>query len=118
MDHVKVEKDKVLEIIRNNRNNHRNTVKIAEKIYREDVIAEMEKNLSLAKSDGEIRTMINLQAPRNMTEEYDTVIAMLEMSTDHEVVLTQQEFQQYVMDKWHWKAAFDASTSMYLAKRR
>jgi hypothetical protein len=39
---------------------------------------------------------------------------MLEMSTATEVVVTETQFSQFVLDEWGWSASFMASTSQYM----
>ncbi len=42
---------------------------------------------------------VDLYPPVDYTPDYDSIISMLEMSTETEIELTQGEFDQYVMDK-------------------
>jgi hypothetical protein len=56
------------------------------------------------------------QKPESHEKEYDRALAMLEMSVDDQITLTQQEFEQLVMDEWQWKQAFTLSGSLYKTK--
>jgi len=115
---VRVKRDELLEKVRANRADHKNTFEKALKVYREDVIAELERSILDAREGRRIRRSIELVEPINQTKEYDKIIAMLQMSVDDEVVLTSEDFAQYVMDDWRWKDAFIGSTAGYINKSR
>ena len=51
--------------------------------------------------------------PHDHTDDYDTVIAMLEMCVDEVVEIDMQEFDNYVRDNWQWKANWSASNALY-----
>lgn len=57
---------------------------------------------------------ISLPVPLNMVEQYDEIISQLEFSADKIIELSQQEFQNYVLDKW--SAAAKASSAFYTGK--
>lgn len=115
MNTVKVSKTELLNKLKENRSKHTELYKEAAEGYRNTVIEQLEKNLALAKDGGEIRTAINLQAPQNHTEDYDNIIAQLEMSVDTVIELESHDFQSYVMDKWQWAKAAMFLNSTYAA---
>lgn len=45
------------------------------------------------------------------------MIRMLTMSTADEIMISEAQFTQYVMDDWNWKAAFVGLTATYNNKR-
>lgn len=116
MKSVKLNAVKLLEVLKQNRESHVAEYTSAMEEYRKDAIAALKKNLKDAQNGGDIVLYASLVAPQNFTASYDTVIKMLEMSSDEIVELTISEFQQYVEDNWQWKGSFLASTSMYNAK--
>ena len=53
----------------------------------------------------------NSQPPQSYHADYDKAIRMLEL-TEHEIfVLNTQEFDRYVMNNWEWKSNFISTTS-------
>lgn len=52
--------------------------------------------------------------PTSHLDEYDEVIAMMEMSVDETISLDSSAFQQYVLDNWTWKKNFIGSVTKYL----
>jgi hypothetical protein len=52
----------------------------------------------------------------NQTKDYDRVLKMLDMTTDEVVVLSEDDFAQYVMDEWQWKEQFSQINSTYSAR--
>jgi hypothetical protein len=62
------------------------------------------------KGEVDLTPVGRLRRPTNCLEEYDEVISMLEFQLDDELELTPEEFQKWVLDKWHWKQDFYASS--------
>lgn len=125
MNKVKVDKLELIVKVKENRNAHKKVFEKAINRYREQVICELEKSISLAKEGKRIRTQIYLPEPIDQTKEYDRALAMLEMSVDlnfekainrYKVVeLTKQDFAQLVLDDWSWKDSFTSTVSNYLS---
>ena len=51
--------------------------------------------------------------PENHTEDYDTIIARMEMSKDEEIFIKHGDFSRYVLDKWKWKEAHTEAFTNY-----
>lgn len=114
MHDVKVSKLKLLETVQLNRQSHREQFLKAQEGYREEVIAELDKMLEDARKGKSFRTSIALPAPQDHTEDYNRIIAMLEMSVDDVIELDATTFDQYVLDNWHWKGAVSSTNSRYI----
>jgi hypothetical protein len=107
-------KSKLLEEIKKNRENHREAFELALEAYKKEVIRVLEEQLEQARAGERIPRGHSLVQPMDMTREYDHIILMLEMTTEQEIELTDGEFAQYVMDRWHWKQQFAGTASAYL----
>jgi hypothetical protein len=116
MDDVKVKRVDLLEIIKANRDKHGDLFLKAQEGYRELVIEEFDRMLKDARNGKAIKRSITMPEPVDHTDDYDTAIAMLEMSVDDEVMIDQVAFAQYVRDKWTWKAHADFTNTAYAAK--
>lgn len=115
MNAVTVSKKILLSKLKQNRETHLEIFLEAQKGYREAAIVALDKMLDDAKSGKRFQTTIRLVAPMNQTKDYDRVIAMMEMSIDDEIRLTEHEFQMYVLDQWDWKSLFSTSNRAYSA---
>jgi len=113
MKKVKVRVKELLKIIKKNREIHKNAIDEIMIAYREKVIIELDKALQAAKCSKVIITDLNLIRPLNMTHYYDRAIGMLEMSVDEEMEITAEEYNNYVLDKWHWSSVVSSSNSSY-----
>ena len=68
----------------------------------------------LAKVDSDDFEPLNISVkPMSHLGDYDRVIKMLELSKDSEFVLTERDFQRYVMDVWDWSGSFKLESTMY-----
>lgn len=114
MKTVKVKVAPLLEKIEENRGNHRTVFEQALIVYKRKVIEELEASLARAKEGERITRYSTLTQPMDMTDEYDQAVAMLKMSVDEEVVLTNSEFACFVLDKWQWKSQFASSNRGYV----
>ncbi len=111
---VKVNKDDLLKVLKENRETHRSLFLEALEGYREKVIELLTINLENTKAGKKIVTFLQLPVPTDQTSEYDQIIRMLEMSVDENFELDEHEFKCYVLDEWSWKEAITASNSRYL----
>lgn len=113
MQKVKVNKQELLTVIRENRTKHIAEYDSASKIFIQDAIEKLQAMLDTAKTKNKIIQSLGLTEPQSYVSSYDTAIKMLEMSTDDIIELSQQEFVQYVEDQWGWKQSFSTVTSTY-----
>jgi hypothetical protein len=114
MDTVKVKRNELLAVVEKNREQHRDLFEKACVGYRKEVIARLDGMLADAKAGKRIRQTVGLVEPMDQTKDYDRVLAMLRMSTEDVIELSQSEFAQYVMDDWRWKDQFTATNSTYV----
>lgn len=107
-----------------------NRLELIEKIranlveHREDVVEGRKKRQlqvglflqgMIKKNTGNAQLDFNLQSHfpliTDHSESYERAIAMLEMSVEDEIVLTAQEFDQYVLDNWSFSQMLRTSLS-------
>lgn len=99
MDIVTVKRTELLGIVKKNREAHAQLYKDAVEGFQVDVKKKLERAMKKVDA-GELMSGLSFQVPVDHTEQYDTVIAMLEMSVDENIELRMHEFQNYVQDKW------------------
>ena len=116
MRDIKVSKTQLLSILNKNRGNHFNTFLKAQEGFRKEIIQKLEERLAEARKGNRISLYIELDEPVNETKSYDRIIAMLEMSEDDTILLSETDFQQYVQDNWTWTLHATASNSKYIDK--
>lgn len=114
MREVTVLRGKLLEVIKENRDKHRDKFLKAQEAYRDRAIAHFEDMLLDAREGRHIRRSISIPEPADHTSDYNRVITMLEMSIDDSIVIGAGEFENFVMDNWPWSSSFAQTTSFYL----
>lgn len=113
---VTVPKTELRKIIAKNRDKHRAMFEKAVEVYRKKLIAWHEEEVKrLLKGDTDHR-MWRGPVPEDHTDDYDTVLMMLDMEVGETLTLQQHEFHNYVRDQWGWSGSFAANTASYLAK--
>lgn len=113
MQNIKVDKAELISTLEANRTKHRQIFEEACEGYQKAVIKELETQLKRARAGIRQTMQIIIPAPIDQTKEYDRAIAMLKMSVDKEVELSERDFQCYVLDDWDWKMNFLASSRHY-----
>lgn len=113
MQEVKLKREELLDKVQRNRDNHVEEVREAQEGMLEDIAAYHAEEIARIKAGKSFDTRINFPEPEDHTDDYDQVIAMLEMSVDEEITLSNHEFGQYVMDNWQWKDAHLRTQVMY-----
>lgn len=115
MDSVVVNKAELLSKVEENRKTHRTIFEEALEGYRTQILDVLEKHIDRIRTNKPERVSIAIPFPEDHTSDYDTVIAMLKMSVDDTIELSQYDFSSYVLDKWAWKQQFLTNNSYYSA---
>ena len=146
MKEINIEKTKLLEVIRANRDRHLADYTTAMREYVLEITEDVHglgkellqfKNTvdtldtSVAVSADDLKTFTTALTkvssawyqkagchtqPVSFAKEYDSIIRKLELSHDEIIQLSDAEFEKYVMDNWQWKQEFTNQTIGYLAK--
>lgn len=110
---VTIKKTELLDVLKSNRSQHKKDFDEAWDGFKVEVEKKLVENLDLLRTTGKPILGIALTVPSDHSKEYDVVIRMLEMSTADEIMVSQSQFTQYVMDDWNWKAGFVGTTVLY-----
>ena len=113
---VKIKKQELLDVVKKNREEHREIVAEAFRKYRELVVVELDKMLEDAKDGKRIRRTVGLVEPMDQTPEYDKAIRQIEMSADDVIELHDNEFNCLVQNQWLWQKQFLHSNRAYSLK--
>ena len=118
MKQVRVDKAKLLAILKKNREDHRGVFLEAQKAFRVIAIKALDAQLKAARNGKpfELARLVSLTAPEDHTADYDRSIQMLEMSVDKEIAVDEREFQNYVQDIWNWSRDWAVSNMRYVSK--
>jgi CHAT domain-containing protein len=110
LNETRIEKQKLLEVLRSNLTKHVSEYETAMNDYWEALeiyhAAQLTRAKSRSKKSPEIPAPIE---PTSQAKEYEKVIRQLELSIDEQVTLNDTQFQTYVMDDWFWKPVFAAN---------
>lgn len=126
MKEVRVKKSELLDILRTNGQKHVQEYQEAIEGWRVETLKELSK-LSRKVKKLDLENAVDLtendfpnlwvsaaqDRPTCHAKDYDRAIAMLDMSTEDEVVISAREFDQFVNDEWDWKEAFTVSNAKY-----
>jgi hypothetical protein len=116
MRSVKVEKNELLGIVRDNKKKHVKEFEESVKDYKKAALKVAKEHVDLAKT-GELDQIAKIRAmpqrPASYEKEYDRAIRMLELSVEDTIELEEDIFNQLVLDEWHWKNQFTASSALY-----
>src|SRR5262249_49279311 len=113
MQSIRVEKAKLVTILKKNRKAHHDIFLEAQKGFRQVVTDELEKRLELARKGKRIDQYLHLPEPQDHTRDYDRIISMLEMDLADIVELSEGDYAKYVLDDWQWKREFLGTNRAY-----
>lgn len=116
MNTITVRKAQLLETLIQNRDEHQVIFDKAQEAYRASMIDELDRALAEAKGGKQIKRMFTLPVPENHTDDFNTAIKMLDWHTEDDIELEQHEFEQYVENRWAWRASFAANTQSYVSR--
>lgn len=110
LNETRIEKGKLLEVLRENLAKHKAEFETAMTDYWEALEIYHSTQLERARSKNKKGLDVPAPAmPASQEKEYEKVIRQLELSIDDKIVLNDTQFQTYVMDDWFWKPTFTAN---------
>jgi hypothetical protein len=116
MHSVKINRVELLDIVRGNKEKHVREYNESVEDYKNLVLQVATANLKFAKS-ADLETFKKIKslpnAPKSYEDSYVRAIRMLELSVEDVIEVAEDVFNQLVLDEWHWKQTFTASTAMY-----
>lgn len=110
---ITVNKDELIETIKENKENHVVAYQKAVKAYKIEAKRRLSEQLKDLKS-GSLKIHVSLVAPENKTEDYDKLIKMFEWEVNDVVELSLAEFNEYVHDETDFSMAAKFANSTYL----
>lgn len=111
---ITVAKAVLITTLEDNRDKHARDYTKAKRGWIKLLRKELQTMLTTLDSGGELRLQIENQKPVSYLAEYVEAIEMLNFSSDDAVVLTAQQYRQYVKDDWDWKDYWVGSTRTYI----
>lgn len=109
-----MEVSRLIEILRENRTKHIDVHERALAGWRKRVSQEIETlRTKLTSGDLNMSVSISLPRPESYTDAYDTVIRMLEDTTDETIRLESAAYRQLVQDQWEWSTGFITTSRAY-----
>jgi hypothetical protein len=115
---VTVKKSELLEALLANRTKHAADYAESYDGYCKEFVAEAERVLAQAMAGNFSKTGVSCTPPQDHTKDYDRVIRMMQMCTADEIIVTENQFSQYVLDEWNWMGAFNATKARYTSNTR
>lgn len=123
---VRVHKQQLLSILKNNRENHIAEYQKALAGYKDaalekisEITDDLHSKVNLLRDGRMITTLhvsFTLPAPESHEKSYDQIIKMTEMSVDDIITLTAGQFGCFVMDDWEWKETWSMSNAGYISR--
>lgn len=116
MRSVKMKRDELLGIVKENKIKHISEYEEAVNDYKALAVKITKENAKLANT-GDLNKIKDIRgvpsAPRSYETDYNRAARMLELSVEDVIELEDDVFNQLVLDEWSWKQAFSTSNSSY-----
>ena len=112
---IAVDKLVLLEILKTNREKHEKNYSKAKEGFKILLEKELKGKLDALRAGKKVRLTFKNQKPVSYLGQYDEVIGMLELATDKELVISTEQYKQYVKDDWSWKQQWSVSNMDYLS---
>lgn len=110
-----MDRDQLLDKVRENRANHESAYQEASRIYRQEAAQWYRGEAERIEQDSDLapRKHCPLPVPQSYVSHYDRAIRMLEWSIDSAVPVDEQTFAQLVLDDWDWSGEWRRTMSNY-----
>lgn len=110
---IKVNKQKLMKQIKENKANHIVEYDKAVIAYKKEALRQLEIQMDKVKN-GALDAKLNLITPIDNRENYDKILAMFEWEEDNIVELEQNEFNEYVQDETHFAVQSKIANMSYM----
>lgn len=110
---IKVNKVKLIEQIKLNKENHIKEYEKAIVAYKQEALRQLNEEIKKVREGGSLDAKLNLITPINNSENYDKIIEMFEWEVEDVVELEQQEFNEYVQDETEFAQQAKFSNMFY-----
>jgi len=109
---IKVNKQQLIDKIKENKKNHVEEYAKAVVAYKEEALKQLAK-LTEKVNNGELGIMLELTTPIDNSVNYDKIIEMFEWEVEEVVELEQSEFLEYVQDETEFARQAKFSNTFY-----
>jgi hypothetical protein len=113
---INVQKSKLIEQIKKNKENHIKEFEKAVVAYKEEALKQLAE-LTKKVSEGKLGIQLDLVTPVNNSENYDKIVEMFEWEVNDVVELEQKEFIEYVQDETEFAVSAKFSNTFYASSR-
>lgn len=115
MSNVKIKKQKLLDAVMENLDQHKSYVAEATQDRRNALLEYLTEELLLMTNSPDFQPehLKNFPAPMDNSAEYEKAICMIEMTEDEVIELDERQFDKLVMDNWGFKLDLMATRSFY-----
>lgn len=115
MTEVKVNREYLLKTLKENLRNHKSEINSLLLDRRTEVSYYLVSVIDRISESDEYQPKENIRfpLPKDNSKYYENAIRMVEMSVDENITLNEVQFDQLVMDNWHWKQDLLATSALY-----
>jgi len=110
---IKVIKADLIKKINENKETHIKAYAKAEIAYKKEALKQLSE-LTEKVNNGDMKVRLNLTTPVDNRNNYDKIIGMFEWDVEDEVELSQQEYNEYILDETEAARHALMSNSAYL----
>jgi len=116
VDKLRVNKQKLIDVLEKNKKEHIKTYDLAMigyKINIENAYKDKLNQFKKLKGDEFLKFNININVtmPTSHEDDFDIVIGMLSVSEDNEVYITENQYREYYLNQWSWYRGWSISNS-------
>ena len=109
---IKVNKQQLIDKIKENKENHIREFEKAKVAYKEEALKQLAEQIKKVE-EGALDAKLNLITPIDNSVNYDKIVEMFEWEVDEVVELEQSEFLEYVQDETEFARNAKFSNTFY-----
>lgn len=113
MRDIQVSKAQLIEVLEANKAKHRAIYEEAKTNFLKAAAEALQKKLEAVEHGRIVSLHIALPVPEDHTKDYERIIKMLTLELRDEILLSESDHQQFVLDDWAWRRAWVANTMSY-----
>lgn len=117
---IEVNKTKLIETLYENKSKHIKEYNESITAWRDNIMQAVDKIKEKIQESPDVdptHLISRIRKPHNHSDQYNTVIGMMEMDVKENVTISQSDYMYFIKDEWDWKRDFAATYASNISNK-
>lgn len=113
MKEYRIQKEKLLALLEENKAEHIKEYKEAKRGFRKKAAGIFKKAMLDAKEGRKVKTYVSIAEPKDYSKDYDKAIKLITLCEDTILELNESQINNFIHNEWNWSGTFRSGVQGY-----